>query len=238
MEPGSSFDWFYYNEEELTQGGISELKQLLLQTRLELDASILSAQDEISTKEKELIHLKDLLMVTMKERDEANSKCQELMLENSSLQQQLQQQQEKEMSFSRVMSIEDKYRGGTGDANTSFSCSDTEESIVSSSPSNNNNNNNNNNNTEAIHSQITLDLANKRPLPEKGKLLKAVMEAGPLLQTLLLAGQLPKWQHPPPRLHSIEIPPVTIPSPTDLSKKRPLDLSGGSASSSSCKYET
>ncbi|EXB32330.1 hypothetical protein L484_005536 [Morus notabilis] len=46
-----------------------------------------------------------------------------------------------------------------------------------------------------------------KALPEKGKLLQAVMEAGPLLQTLLLAGPLPQWQHPPPRVDTIEIPP-------------------------------
>ncbi|XP_024025610.1 probable mediator of RNA polymerase II transcription subunit 26c [Morus notabilis] len=49
-----------------------------------------------------------------------------------------------------------------------------------------------------------------KALPEKGKLLQAVMEAGPLLQTLLLAGPLPQWQHPPPRVDTIEIPPVAI----------------------------
>ncbi|KAH9545952.1 hypothetical protein CY35_12G072000 [Sphagnum magellanicum] len=36
-------------------------------------------------------------------------------------------------------------------------------------------------------------------LPEKGKLMQAVMDAGPLLQTLLMASspQLPQWRHPP-----------------------------------------
>ncbi|KAF7833136.1 formin-like protein 2 [Senna tora] len=32
------------------------------------------------------------------------------------------------------------------------------------------------------------------------------MKAGPLLQTLLLAGPLPQWRHPPPPLDSFEIP--------------------------------
>jgi len=40
-------------------------------------------------------------------------------------------------------------------------------------------------------------LASKRPLPHKGRLLAAVMEAGPLLQNLLVAGQLPRWRNPP-----------------------------------------
>ncbi|KAM0856895.1 hypothetical protein ACQ4PT_048806 [Festuca glaucescens] len=41
-------------------------------------------------------------------------------------------------------------------------------------------------------------LAAKRPLPHKGRLLQAVMEAGPLLQNLLVAGPLPRWRNPPP----------------------------------------
>ena len=36
------------------------------------------------------------------------------------------------------------------------------------------------------------------PLPEKGKLLQAIMDAGPLLQTLIVAGMLPEWSRPPP----------------------------------------
>ena len=35
-------------------------------------------------------------------------------------------------------------------------------------------------------------------LPQRGNLLQAVMETGPLLQTLLLAGPLPRWRNPPP----------------------------------------
>ncbi|CAK8572949.1 unnamed protein product [Lathyrus sativus] len=86
--------------------------------------------------------------------------------------------------------------------------------------------------------QAVLELAEKKALPKKGKLLKAVVEAGPLLQTLLLAGPLPQWQHPPPQMNSIEIPPVSISSPKDLSlsKKREFALSSGSDSSvSKCR---
>ncbi|XP_054798143.1 uncharacterized protein LOC129303112 [Prosopis cineraria] len=36
-----------------------------------------------------------------------------------------------------------------------------------------------------------------KPLPQKGRLLRTVTEAGPLLHTLLLA-PLPQWQNPPP----------------------------------------
>ncbi|XLS83853.1 hypothetical protein HN51_034019 [Arachis hypogaea] len=52
-------------------------------------------------------------------------------------------------------------------------------------------------------------LAKGRVLPQKGKLLEAVQESGPLLHTLLLAGPLPNWRNPPP-LHQINVPHLTI----------------------------
>ncbi|CAA0815588.1 Protein of unknown function (DUF1635 [Striga hermonthica] len=36
-----------------------------------------------------------------------------------------------------------------------------------------------------------------RALPQRGKFLDAVLRAGPLLQTLLVAGPLPRWRNPP-----------------------------------------
>ncbi|KAB5543943.1 hypothetical protein DKX38_012055 [Salix brachista] len=41
-------------------------------------------------------------------------------------------------------------------------------------------------------------LSQGKVLPQKGKLLQAVMDAGPLLQSLLITGQLPQWRNPPP----------------------------------------
>ncbi|CAL0304122.1 unnamed protein product [Lupinus luteus] len=52
-------------------------------------------------------------------------------------------------------------------------------------------------------------IAKVRPLPQKGKLLQAVMDAGPLLQNVLLAGPVPTWRNPPPLQH-IKVPPLTI----------------------------
>ncbi|MED6172732.1 hypothetical protein PIB30_052742 [Stylosanthes scabra] len=50
-----------------------------------------------------------------------------------------------------------------------------------------------------------------KPLPQKGRLLRTVAEAGPLLQTLLIA-PLPKWQNPPPspNYYSSSYPPSCI----------------------------
>ncbi|KAH8482777.1 hypothetical protein H0E87_030024 [Populus deltoides] len=46
-------------------------------------------------------------------------------------------------------------------------------------------------------------------LPQKGKLLQALMEARPLFQTLLLAGPLPQWRNSPP-LQPFNIVPVSM----------------------------
>ncbi|KAI4385535.1 hypothetical protein MLD38_003549 [Melastoma candidum] len=58
-----------------------------------------------------------------------------------------------------------------------------------------------------VGSSIIDDLAKGRSLPQKGKLLQAVTEAGPLLQTLLIAGRLPRWRNPPP-LQPLRVPSV------------------------------
>lgn len=205
----------------LNKQGLEDLRHSLLYTTLELEATIMSAKEEISRRECELIHANDLLSRVIKERDEAQAKCQKLMLEKLDLQQELQQKQHQhQIQRDTTSQSEDELQGGFSEKHSaSAGGSDSEENsiIMPSTP------------LEAV-----LELAGKKPLPEKGKLLKAVVEAGPLLQTLLLAGPLPQWQHPPPQLNSIEIPPVTISSPTEssktlsFSKKRDLVLSSGS----------
>ncbi|KAA8534457.1 hypothetical protein F0562_031974 [Nyssa sinensis] len=73
----SPLSWGYYYQEERFE----ELKHTLLYTTLELETTILSAQEEIARKEDELIHLKELLTMTIREREEAQAKCQSLMLD-------------------------------------------------------------------------------------------------------------------------------------------------------------
>ncbi|KAF3454914.1 hypothetical protein FNV43_RR05362 [Rhamnella rubrinervis] len=195
---------------------VEELRHCLLYTTLELEQTKVAVQDELRKRDDQLSHLKDLLGKTIRERDEAQEKCQRLMVEKLLLQQQ--QQQLQTAPLSGISSIEDEPRRGI-DSNNGFSSSDCEESIVSSpvidpiqqtpqlpqpaaAPA-----------PPPSMPQPTMELVSDKPLPEKGKLLQAVMKAGPLLQTLLLAGPLPQWRHPPPPLESFEIPPVTIPSP-------------------------
>lgn len=184
------------------EGLLEDLKHSLLYTTLELEATIVSTKEEITRKECELIHANDLLSKVIKERDEARAKCQNLMLEK----QESHQQQQHQM---------DNKSGSENEYSTLNASSDCEENSSTTLPT---------------PFQAVLELAEKKPLPEKGKLLKTVVEAGPLLQTLLLAGPLPQWQHPPPQLNSIEIPPISIssPNPSSLSKKRDLVLSSGS----------
>ncbi|WCJ41587.1 hypothetical protein M5689_022449 [Euphorbia peplus] len=198
--------WAYYSPGK----SMEELKHTLLYTSLELEQTRIAAQDELRKREDQLIHLKDLLTKTIRERDDAMDKCQRLLLEKLMLQQQqLQLQHPQNAPLSGISSIEDEPRRAI-DSNNGFSSSDCEESIVSSPiidpippplPS------------ATPPPEPTLEMLPQKPLPEKGKLLQAVMKAGPLLQTLLLAGPLPQWRHPPPPLESFEIPPVTIPSP-------------------------
>ena len=187
---------------------MEELSHSLVRTTLELETMRLAAQEELRRRDDQLAYLKDLLNRTIRERDEAQDKCQRLL----SL---LQNHHQQTANLSGISSIEDEPRRGI-DSNNGFSSSDCEESIVSSPV------------IEPVPPpppppppqlqqqpsmpEAALQLVSDKPLPEKGKLLQAVMKAGPLLQTLLLAGPLPQWRHPPPHLESFEIPPVTIPS--------------------------
>ncbi|KAL1294973.1 hypothetical protein HN51_055818 [Arachis hypogaea] len=161
--------------------GLEELTHSLLFTNLELEATIESAKEEIAARECELHHLNDLLALAIKGRDEAEEKCKKLMLQKLEVQTTTSQNEENEIQGC---------------------CSSESEENSSSSIINQNQSR-----TEEV---MMMELAEKRPLPEKGKLLKAVVEAGPLLQSILLAGPLPQWQHPPPQLTSIEIPPLTV----------------------------
>ncbi|KAF5192929.1 putative TOX high mobility group box protein [Thalictrum thalictroides] len=63
---------------------------------------------------------------------------------------------------------------------------------------------------EIDHASAVIDnLVKGKQLPQKGKLLQTVMEAGPLLKTLLVSGSLPQWRNPPP-LHPFQVPPFSI----------------------------
>ncbi|XP_043698574.1 uncharacterized protein LOC122649467 [Telopea speciosissima] len=211
--------WGYYYQGK----NMDELRHSLLYTTLELETTKLAAQEEIRKREEQMNRLQDLLNRAIRERDEAQDKCQRLLVEKLLLLQQQHQhlqQPQQNTPLSGISSIEDEARRG-GDSNTGISSSDCEESIVSSPvmdpipppPLQPPSSATTTTTTTPTSGMATVQLPSEKPLPEKGKLLQAVMKAGPLLQTLLLAGPLPQWRHPPPQLDSFEIPPVAITSP-------------------------
>ncbi|KAL1819010.1 hypothetical protein ACET3Z_013879 [Daucus carota] len=191
--------WPYYFQGKTME----ELSQSLLMTTLELETTRIRAQEEMKLRDDQLLQLADMLEQTIRDRDEAQEKCQQLLFDNLLLQQQQMQPQQhfhpktQRAPHSGISSLQDDPRNGT------LSSSDCEESIVSSS-------------SEEKDEDFYLPLLTNKPLPENGKFLQAVMKAGPLLNTILLAGPLPNWQHPPPPLdsHQIPLPPVIVPQPS------------------------
>ncbi|XP_009795651.1 uncharacterized protein [Nicotiana sylvestris] len=217
-----SWPYNYFLEE-----GIEELKHSLVYTTLELENTVISAHEELARKDEEILHLKDLLTRVVKERDEAQGKCQRLGMEKILLQQQLLQQQQQQVQFQFQFQKQQNLVIESAPISSGTTSHDQENDQILKGVVDSNNNNNNiglsnssdcDENNVVVSPPLVQDLMEKivlkKPLPEKGKFLQAVMEAGPLLQTLLLAGPLPQWQHPPPQLNSIDIPPVTITSPT------------------------
>lgn len=164
--------------------GLEELKYAILQTSLEVEATIIRSKEEITRRECEFMEVNDALSKAMKERDESIAQCQKL-------EQEIRQLQQKQI----VLQTHHEDGGLKKQKCSSSSLSEPEACLSSLSS----------------EFEAEDDEERKRDyveLPEKGKLLKAVIEAGPLLQTLLLAGgPLPQWQHPPPLLHFIDIPP-------------------------------
>ncbi|KAG8084562.1 hypothetical protein GUJ93_ZPchr0010g9296 [Zizania palustris] len=169
------------------QENMEELKQSLMATTLELEA----AKEELRRKEQSIAKLADLVRQVAKERDDARDQLQQLLaaaaakppapaLVTSSV---------TDSDCSLVSSPVDPFF----DPVTS---SDKRCKISSPPPAA----------RQQCHAagagagaDAVLDmLAMKKPLPQRGRLLQSVMEAGPLLQNLLVAGLLPRWRNPPP----------------------------------------
>ncbi|XP_024984520.1 proline-rich receptor-like protein kinase PERK9 [Cynara cardunculus var. scolymus] len=196
---------------------------------MELEAARFKTQQELRLKDDQLSQLKHLLNNAIHERDEAQNRYQTLLLQYHHNHHQT-TTPPPPPPHSAISSIEDEPITNAG-----FSSSDCEESIVSSpitelTPP-----------PRSSEQELPFPVV---PLPEKGKLLEAVIKAGPLLQNLLLAGPLPHWRHPPPPLDTYQIPPppVVLPSPPSLhhlvwkfNKKR--GSPEGSDSSTETKYQ-
>ncbi|KAM7266999.1 hypothetical protein ACFE04_009165 [Oxalis oulophora] len=77
-------NWSYRNPEQV-------MLQSVMYTTMELEAMILSAKQEIRNREFELVKLEEILRKVVKERDEAKTQCQKLMVDKLMLMQQNQQ---------------------------------------------------------------------------------------------------------------------------------------------------
>ncbi|PON98644.1 hypothetical protein TorRG33x02_055440 [Trema orientale] len=212
----SPFNWGFCHEEE----GMEELWYSLLWRTLEMETKVASAKEEITKKEDELLLLKDFLSRAIKEKDEAESKCQSIMLDIVTIQNQLKQNQQEEQIAAHNENGELAKESQHQFVDQHFALRETKEinNVINESCEGNSMDSvlqpplSSSSSSSELPPNAEKLVAGK-PLPEKGKLLQAVMEAGPLLQTLLLAGPLPQWQHPPPRINSVEIPPVSISRP-------------------------
>ncbi|XP_057786210.1 uncharacterized protein LOC131003678 [Salvia miltiorrhiza] len=195
-----------FDDHALNSTYFHQQKQFLVLS-MELQETRLRAEEDLKSRDAQILHLKELLAAAVKERDEARDNCKRILFEKLLLHQ--------SAPNSAISSIEEDDPTRGIDSANAFSSSDCDESIASS--------------PQRLPPPPEFPLAIKGPLPEKGKLLQAVVRAGPLLQTLLLAGSLPQWRHPPPPVDPYQIPPppVAVPPTSTLPALPPHFLRHG-----------
>ncbi|XP_062084879.1 uncharacterized protein LOC133791013 [Humulus lupulus] len=218
--------WSLYQEQN-----INELNHKLHCTKVELESVKMEAKEQMTKSEEYLKNLLDLLKSALKERDEARYQLQkaQLMLSNSQTElpnmfAQLQPESllllpaaKANSSITESNSLSETYNHHSHGSSPVESFFDAAVSSPELS---------NFNMADSSHMGFSIgsvpappkidpgtvvieNLSKGKTLPQKGKLLEAVLNAGPLLQALFLAGPLPKWRNPPP-LQPFKIPPVSI----------------------------
>lgn len=180
-QPSPLLNWALFYQGK----SMDELRQCLLLTTMELENTRARAYEDLRMREAQILQLKEMLNRAMREKKDAEEKCQRLFFEKHLLL--LQSSAAAHPLSSGVSTVDDEPRSAAAAA-AGFS-SDSDGSMVSSP-------------APVVEYPVVFD----KPLPEKGRLLQAVMKAGPLLQTLLLAGPLPQWHHPPPPMDTFQIP--------------------------------
>lgn len=164
---------------------MEELKQSLMATTLELDA----AKEELKKKEQSIAKLADLVRHVAKERDDARDQLQRLLAAAAA--------KPPPLVTSSVTDSDGGSLVSSPAADNPFfdpvTSSDKRCCAIASPPPAAKQQH-----AAAAGADAVLDmLAMKKPLPQRGRLLQSVMEAGPLLQNLLVAGLLPRWRNPP-----------------------------------------
>lgn len=181
----------------MIEQSLAELKQSLLATTLELEA----AKEELKKKEQSIARLADLVRQVARERDDARDQLQHLRLLAAAApapaaaaaqpQPLVTSSVTGDSDCSLVSSPVDPFFDPVTSADRR--CKQLSPATPPPPPKQSQQQPGAGSAADAV-----LDvLASKRPLPHKGRLLAAVMEAGPLLQNLLVAGQLPRWRNPP-----------------------------------------
>ncbi|CAM6032398.1 unnamed protein product [Sphagnum compactum] len=193
--------------------GLEEMRHLLMCATLELDSARAVASAEVELHDAQVRHLQELLAAAQRERDEAREQYLDQQVMRSSLMEQQQQQQVQHQQGDMSLQLQQSpwRQSLSSGPSPAAGFSPAAAAVLSSS---------------AVVSPQLLPSCLPAPpaalfqtaagppvmlssLPEKGKLMQAVMDAGPLLQTLLMASsspQLPQWRHPPPGLESLQLP--------------------------------
>ncbi|KAG6494161.1 uncharacterized protein LOC122000525 [Zingiber officinale] len=188
---------------------MEELKQKLLCTTLELEALKANAEEEVRRGEQSIGQLLILLQMVTRERDEARGHL-KLLLSELSQMAKARELCRSPMPESITPDLCDSSAGGSSEFSSTKLATNTAS-------------------VDYDRASATVNrLAVERSLPQKGKLLQAVLEAGPTLQTLLLAGPLPQWRNPPPWRQPFQIPPVAVkaqtPAVVNSATKRPMPM--------------
>ncbi|XP_055835267.1 uncharacterized protein LOC129903753 [Solanum dulcamara] len=199
--------WSYQEET------VDELRQKLLYTNLELEQLKTEKIDEMRKNKEYVKQLIQILKIVCQERDEAKDEIQKLV--NSPLI----MKSTKANSSITESSVTYNYHNSSPKIN----------SVSSPECSNNNVNAAYDRNVRFSDNCVTQlalkvdkaslvidNLVKGKTLPQQGKLLQAVIETGPILQTLLVFGQLPQWRNPP-QFTPFNIPQVSIKGDSYLS---------------------
>jgi hypothetical protein len=193
----------------------AELRRALVRSLAELDAARAAHQAELRRMESEATRLAALVASAAAERDELRRHCHSLLL--------LLHHQQAAQETPAAPAPPPRLSPAGGAGRPAGGLVDHHHAPDDAAP--------------ACAGDTVLELALARRLPEKGRLVEAVVSAGPLLQTLLLAGPLPRWRHPPPPAPA-DIPPFNpgrlSPMNTDASNSFSSASAGSSSPESNC----
>ncbi|KAH0777400.1 hypothetical protein KY290_008811 [Solanum tuberosum] len=180
------------------QQTVDELRQKLLYTNVELEELKAYKNDEMKKNKEYVKQLIQMLKIVCEERDEARVQIQKLLNKIDSIVM-INSTKANSSSItdqSNCLSSETyNYHNPSPNIDSFF------DSVASPECSNNMAYDHN---VDSCVTQlapkvelIIENLVKGKTLPQQGKLLQAVVETGPILQTLLVSGQLPQWRNPP-----------------------------------------